>query len=375
MMKQRRRRLSYRPQPLSLPHGAIENRCAEQPRFPAIAPVIQTRYGRVRCLVLLVADAGSRNELELSFMSSLPSMLTPIRKALVLIVVLSPPLFSLDRSQRAELQREVDRAMEGRSGAVVVVDVVSQTILAVHRMDLAARRLERPGSTLKPFVLMALLDSAKLDPRQRLICRRPLRIGSAQMDCTHPVQVAQLDALNAIAYSCNSYVAQVAARLDPTELVQLLRRAGFDSPTRLIDHEAAGHIAVPANPEELQLEALGHYGIEVTPLELLEAYRRLALRKRRADLGADEPVFAGLENSVAFGMAHAAHVEGMNIAGKTGTSASRNTRRTHGFFVGYAPAEKPEIAVVVYLEYGRGMDAAALAQPVLAAFSKHRLKP
>ncbi|MGB9465175.1 MAG: penicillin-binding transpeptidase domain-containing protein, partial [Candidatus Acidiferrum sp.] len=89
----------------------------------------------------------------------------------------------------------------------------------------------------------------------------------------------------------------------------------------------------------------------------------------------DAPVFGGLEQSVTYGMAHAANVEGMKIAGKTGTAASRKSARAHGFFVGYAPAEKPEIVMVVYLEQGRGGDAAAVAQDVIAEFAKDRRAP
>jgi cell division protein FtsI/penicillin-binding protein 2 len=222
---------------------------------------------------------------------------------------------------------------------------------------------------------MALLEADKLDPKQQFICRRPLKIGTAQLDCTHPAEVRQLDAAEAIAYSCNSYVAQVASRLSGAELVELLRRAGFDTPSGLVAQEAHGRIALPSNLEELQLEALGYRGVAVTPLELLEAYRKLALRKRQMELGVDAPVFDGLEDSVVFGTAHAASVDGMKIAGKTGTSVGRNTQQTHGFFVGYAPAERPEIAVVVFLAQGRGLDAAAVAQPVFNAFAKIRETP
>jgi membrane carboxypeptidase/penicillin-binding protein len=120
----------------------------------------------------------------------------------------------------------------------------------------------------------------------------------------------------------------------------------------------------------LQLEVLGDRGIEVTPLELLEAYRGLGERKLKGDIRNDGPVFAGLEESVTYGMAHGANFENWKIAGKTGTAASISAARTHGFFVGYAPAEKPRMAIVLYLENGRGMDAAALAKPVLAEFAR-----
>ncbi len=272
----------------------------------------------------------------------------------------------------AILQQAADRAMAAHSGALVVMDVSSGAILAAHNLESAEKSLERPGSTLKPFVLDALLESGKLDPAQRIFCRRKFRIGSIEMDCTHPASITELNAENAIAYSCNTYVATVARRLSALELVTAFRRAGLDSPSGLADNESVGHISVPANQQDLQLEALGARGIEVTPISLLEAYRQLALRKRTGDLGADAPVFAGLEDSVAFGMAHAAFVDSMKIAGKTGTAASANTPRTHGFFVGYAPADHPEIVMVVFLEQGRGMDAAAVAQSVFAAFAKNR---
>src|SRR5258708_2887450 len=300
---------------------------------------------------------------------------SPIAIAFSLAMLLAFPLRSDDVPAASKLQREVDRAMGKLPGAFVVVDVTKRTVLAAHGMDLASLRLEAPGSTLKPFLLMALLETGKLDPKEQFICRRPLKIGSAQLDCTHPAEVRQLDAAEAIAYSCNSYVAQVAPRLSGVELLELLRRAGFDTASGLVAQEAHGRIALPANLEELQLEALGYHGIEVTPLELLQAYRKLALRKRKEDLGVDAPIFSGLEGAVTFGIAHAASVDGMQIAGKTSTSEARNTQQTHGFFVGYAPAEKPEIAVVVFLAQGRGLDAATIAQPVFSAFAKLRKRP
>ncbi len=289
----------------------------------------------------------------------------------------APALCAQGISKNEALQRATDRAMEKRIGAMVVADVATGQILAAAALDLAAHRLARPGSTVKPFVLMALLESGKLDARQRLLCRRPLRIGGVRMDCAHPASVVDLDAEEAIAYSCNSYFAEAATRLSGAELVQSLRRAALDSASGLVEGEATGRIETPRDREMLQLEALGDRGIEVTTLELLGAYRKLALQKRSGAGAAevDAPVFAGLEQSVAYGMAHAANVEGMKIAGKTGTAASRESAKTHGFFVGYAPAEKPEIVVVVYLERGNGGDAAGVARVVFVEFAKNRMTP
>jgi cell division protein FtsI/penicillin-binding protein 2 len=291
--------------------------------------------------------------------------------AILLAGALAVPSAPLGSAPDPTLQSAADGAMAGHPGALVVVDVSSGAILASVNLPLAAHGLERPGSTVKPFVLMALLEAYKVNPEERLLCKRPLVIGGARMDCTHSTNVTQLNADDAIAYSCNSYFAQVAPRLSALELVQTFRRAGFDSPSGLASGEATGHINKPATRAELQLEALGDAGIEVTPLELLEAYRKLALQRRDGGSG---PVFDGLEHSVAYGMAHAVNVDRMKVAGKTGTASSARTPRTHGFFAGYAPADKPEIAVVVFIERGRGMDAAALAQPVFAEFARQAKK-
>jgi cell division protein FtsI/penicillin-binding protein 2 len=308
-------------------------------------------------------------------------LVTRVFAVLLFLASAAGVLNGLNTGRKEELQAAVERAMEGRSGAAVVADVISGEILAARGLDLAAHRLARPGSAVKPFVLMALLESGKIEASERLLCRRPLRIGGVRMDCAHPVSVVDLDAEEAIAYSCNSYIAEAATRLSAAELVQSLRRAGMDSPSGLVKEEAAGRIEMPRDRDMLQLEALGDRGIEVTAMELLGAYRKLALQKKKgagsaggaspaptdALLASDAAVFAGLEQSVAYGMAHAANVEGMKIAGKTGTAASRESARTHGFFVGYAPAEGPKIVVVIYVERGNGGDAAGVAHAVFAA--------
>jgi len=284
----------------------------------------------------------------------------------------APTDAQLDTSR---LQRAVDRAVDESHAAIVVIALEPETILASSHLEAASKALVRPGSAVKPLVLAELVNVGKVDPKQHLVCKRPLRIGSMRLDCSHPSELNQIDADDAIAYSCNSYVSQVALRMSADELVQTFRRAGLDSTTGLVKSEAAGRIQMPTNQEQLQLAALGERGIEVTPLELLHAFRNLALRRAAGSHSPEEAVFAGMEHAVSYGTAHAAYVSGMDVAGKTGTAASARTAHTHGLFVGYAPAERPEIGIVVYVPQGRGPDAAALAQPVFEEFSRMKRKP
>src|SRR5215471_8411042 len=73
---------------------------------------------------------------------------------LLLTWIFTPPSATTNR-----LQTAVDERMSHRQGAVVVLDVHDGQVLASYHMDVAARRLVVPGSTIKPFTLMALFDS------------------------------------------------------------------------------------------------------------------------------------------------------------------------------------------------------------------------
>src|SRR5262249_8915938 len=95
----------------------------------------------------------------------------------------------------------MDRATPGRPGAARDTDVGSGRIPAAWRLEVAARRLAPPGSTVKPFTLLAA-SAASLPT---LVCRRQLRLGLREIDCTHPASPEPLGAVAALAYSCNSY--------------------------------------------------------------------------------------------------------------------------------------------------------------------------
>ena len=110
--------------------------------------------------------------------------------------------------------------------------------------------------------------------------------------------------------------------------------------------------------------------MRVTPLEMLAAYRNLALRRTAADITeAERTVFAGLEESTGYGMARLASVADMKVAGKTGTSRTDQGAWTNAWLSGYAPADKPQIAVVVFLEKGTGPgDAAVVGSEIFRAW-------
>lgn len=250
------------------------------------------------------------------------------------------------------LQHSVSHAMAGRQGAVVVMDVASGKVLAGYRRDVAERRAVKPGSTIKPFTLLALL---KTGAAGETACRRTLVIGSRNLSCSHPPVPGRLSASEALAYSCNFWFAGMARRLDPEALAATLRSAGFTV------SEAA------TTPEGLQLQALGEAGVLTTPAALAAAYRKLAQ-------SAPPLVLQGLMDAANYGTARLAKPDGgFEVAGKTGTATSEGRIYKHGWFAGWAPARNPQIVVVVFIEQGQGgADAAPIARKVFEAWQRAR---
>ena len=287
------------------------------------------------------------------------------RKSLIAV------FFLVRISYASDLPRQVAQVMRGRSGAAIVVDVRSGHLLAAYNPDVAARRLARPGSAFKPFTLLALLQSGKLSPADSLVCRRNLRVGAHDLSCTHP-QIGPLQAVSALAYSCNDFFATFGGRLTAAELKAAFTKAGFASPTGLISDEAIGFIHLAGTDEERQLQAVGEGNMKITPLEMLAAYRAIALRRTDPSASAaDRVLFQGLEEAAVYGMARLASLPELKVAGKTGTPKTDAGQWTNGWFAGYAPADKPEVTVVVFVERGTGPgDAAPLAREVFSAWRK-----
>jgi stage II sporulation protein D len=157
----------------------------------------------------------------------------------------------------------------------------------------------------------------------------------------------------------------MAPRLDPAALARALEQAGLTAASGLVENEITGAVRPAATPEQLQLQALGEANIEVTPLGLLNAYRRLALVRAKAPASL-APLFEGLEAATAHGTAQLAQPAGLKVTGKTGTSAGG-----HAWFAGWAPAQAPRIVLVVFLEQGRGGGGAApVARAIFEAYAR-----
>jgi cell division protein FtsI/penicillin-binding protein 2 len=264
-------------------------------------------------------------------------------------------------------QRAVDQALrEAPNARVLVLEIGSGDLLASARLAEAGRAPATPGSTLKPLILYFALASGRWDPERRVACSRQMRIAGHQLNCSHPA-ADPMNAEQALAWSCNSYFAELAGTLSPRELRQALSERGLLAATGLTPQEDVAAFRQPRTREQIQLAALGVEGIRVTLPELAEAYRSLAIElTAHPETAAARTVATGLTDSASFGMAGAASLGGVPIAGKTGTASAESGGATHGWFVGLAPAESPRVIVAVYLPSGHGSDAAQVAAELLA---------
>ena len=89
-----------------------------------------------------------------------------------------------------------------------------------------------------------------------------------------------------------------------------------------------------------------------------------------------EIVKEAMRQSVSQGVAEEAAVQGIEVAGKTGTAEFGPARydgsyETHGWFVGFAPYDEPEVAVVVFFQRGSGGEVAAPAASAILDYYFH----
>jgi len=264
-------------------------------------------------------------------------------------------------------QNAVDQAARKNPDArVLVVEINSGRLLASTHLGEAGRTLATPGSTLKPLILYFALSSGHWDAQRRVACSRQMRISGHELNCTHPA-ADPMNAEQALTWSCNSYFAELAGIMTPEELRRALSTRGLLAATGLSAQENVADFRTPRTREQVQLAALGVEGIRVTLPELAEAYRSLAIAlAAHPETIAARTVTTGLTDSASLGMAGAAALGGVPVAGKTGTASAESGGGTHGWFVGLAPAPAPRVVVAVYSPGGRGTDAAQVAASVLA---------
>ncbi len=292
--------------------------------------------------------------------------------------------------------------------------------------------LYNPASTIKPLDAIAALVSGILDPTHKIFSPGYLDVPNPY-DPSHPTRFLDwqyqgwVDLYSALAKSSDVYFYEVGGGfgnqqgLGITRLHQWWENFLLDKPTGIdLPGEKSGFLPTP---EWLQNTlhttwtlgqtfnvSIGQGNLLITPIELLDyisaignggkIYQPEIMQnittpqgqvlvqnqpKVRADLAQEFPTFSkwlpdvqkGMIDGVQkpYGTSYMLHDLPISAAAKTGSAQVKDNKETNAFFVGYAPAENPQIALLVLVENAVDgtLNAVPVANQVLAWYYKNRM--
>jgi penicillin-binding protein 2 len=335
------------------------------------------------------------------------------------------------------IQKIVEEAMEGKTGAVVMMDPQSGEVLAlasypnfdpslfVQKNNKAVSYLFAdpdspflnraisgqypPGSVFKPIVAAAGLETSKINMSSTFHCPGSLQVGRREFKCwdTHLDQ----NLVQAIAHSCDVFFYKTGLAVGPQALHDYAVRFGLTLPTGIeLPYEESGFVPNPIWKKIYRFQkwyqgdtanfAIGQGEVLTTPLQicrmlavfanggnLVTPYLIKAIdgvdvssnHRRIAPLHFKDPIIANINKglrgvvSEEKGTANVLSGLGVSVAGKTGTA--QNPRGlSHGWFVGYAPYENPRYVICVFVEHGaHGYASAVVAKKIFEAMMQQEL--
>ncbi len=293
--------------------------------------------------------------------------------------------------------REAIESTQARGGDLLIGDPRTGEILAAvsRRDDSKSRSLTaitepyEPGSTLKPFLAAALLGEGLVTLEDSVFAEEGVwRNGTRTIRDISPH--AWLSLRGALEVSSNIALVKFAARLSPGQQYAYLRDFGCGTPTGIgYPTESTGWLRRPEEWSRLSSASLAMgYEISATPLQMLAAYGALAnggvlmepylVREIRASDGRvlerrsprqlrrvlseshARALTEVLVSVVETGTATRASLATFAVAGKTGTSRRVNPGGGYeegaytSTFVGYFPAQDPQIVIFVKLDQPQG---------------------
>jgi cell division protein FtsI/penicillin-binding protein 2 len=300
----------------------------------------------------------------------------------------------------AVVQRNAERALAGTLGAAVVLAPRSGDLLAaassgpfdpgnyvgatgVAPFNRALSGLYPPGSSAKVVTASAALEEDVVTPRTTL--RGPPSYKGVRN--FESGTFGEIDFAAAVRDSVNTAFAQVAERLGAGRLTRYAHAFGFGQPPAMTLGAATSSWPRPRDDYDLRWSSIGQAQVLATPLEMASVSATIANDGTRMEPRAtfhDEKAGARvvsprtaatmtllMSSVVDAGTGTAASVPGLQVAGKTGTAEVDvdGERRNHAWFICFAPAQDPVVAVAVVAEYGGvgGEVAAPLARRVLEA--------
>ncbi len=281
-----------------------------------------------------------------------------------------------------------EAALGGKVGGVAVLRPRDGAVLALAGLAVSAP--QPPGSTFKVITTAAALDRGIVKPSTPY----PVQTGATLSGVT--LRNAGGEACggtlqHSFAESCNSVFAPLGAKLGARRLVAAARAFGFGERPRVPAAKPSRISPAGALADDLAVgsAAIGQEKDLATPLAMASVAATIAadgrravprvaridkvLRRRAVSRRAARQVRSMMVDVVRSGTGTSAAVPGVTVAGKTGTAELRpnssDPRDADAWFVAFAPAERPRVAVAVMLVgagFG-GTAAAPVAREVIEA--------
>ena len=323
-------------------------------------------------------------------------------------------------------QRIALNALAGRPGSVVAIEPSTGRVRvmasvpgfnpnlitskggiggAASTLNRATQAKYPPGSTFKVVTASAAIDSGRFTPNSYLNGKSPQIISGVPLSNFGNEQFGAITLTDALTHSVNTVFGQVGEKLGRHTMLEYMKRFGFQKKPPL-DYPKDEMIASGAFPTkacgsgiDFGRVAIGQEcHLFVTPLQMAEVaatianggvrmkpqlVERIVAKDGRVKQSFHPEVAATvmsrqsaaevgqmMQHVVQEGTGTAARLQGISVAGKTGTAEIPGTNENQVWFIAYAPANNPKMAVAATIERTQGEGgtvAAPIAKQVLQA--------
>jgi len=295
---------------------------------------------------------------------------------------------SIHTTIRLGLQKQANAALGKNLGGVAVIKPSDGSVLALAGLAVSAP--QPPGSSFKIVTAASALQNkvatlSSAYPARTFATLSGVKLRNASDETCGGTLI------NSFAHSCNSVFGPVGAKVGAKRLLATAEKFGFNEqpdipaakvstvPKSMKDAIAVGSAAIGQNTDNatpLQMASvaatIANHGVRIKPH--LAGSKRVKTRVVSAKVAGQ--VRQMMIAVVQYGTGRAAAIPGVQVAGKTGTAElvstadiAQDPNNTTAWFVCFAPASNPKVAVAVMLPNAGqgGASAAPIAKRVLQA--------
>ncbi len=264
-----------------------------------------------------------------------------------------------------------------------------------------------PGSVFKVVTAAAALSTGEYDENSPLPGPAVLDLPDTSADlpnhdnraCGSSEEVTMTEAL---AVSCNTAFAYLGMQIGADALQSQAAKFGFGDALAVPMRVTPSTVPADLNRPQLAQSSIGQYDVQVTPLQMAMVAAGIGNRGTvmtpylvQSVIGSDLSVIESadaeelsqavspevaaqltrmMEAVVEDGTGTRAQIPGVDVAGKTGTAQHGEGRKAHAWFISFAPANDPEIAVAVIAEDGGVAGSEAGGGTVAAPIAKQMME-